>query len=231
MIKNILFDLDDTIFDFGKEEKMALSKTLQMLKIPVTEENIEKYSTINLALWKQLEKGMLTREEVKIRRFEEFFHWLGVNVNETAKRVDEYYRNELGQHPTYLRNAKEVLEELQGKARLYLVTNGAAATQKKRIEKSGAGDYFEDIFISEELGYHKPQAAFFSSVFERIPDFWKEETVIVGDSLTSDIAGGIQSGIKTVWYHWKEEKNRTMLSPDFEITDLKELVSLFSYSR
>lgn len=226
MIKNILFDLDDTVFDFGKEERIALSKTLDMLNIPVTEENIEKYSTINLALWKQLEKGMLTREEVKIRRFEEFFHWLGVNVNETAKKVDEYFRNELGQHPTYLGNAKEVLEELQGRVRLYLVTNGAAATQKKRIEKSGAGVYFEDIFISEELGCHKPQADFFSNVFARIPDFRKEETVIVGDSLTSDIVGGIQSGIKTVWYNWKKEKNGVKLSPDFEITNLRELLKI-----
>lgn len=229
MIDTVFFDLDNTIFDFNKAEHIALAKTLEELVIPPSEETCARYSVINLDQWKLLEKGVITRREVKLRRFRLLFEELGVPAapEEAAAR----YESLLGIGHYFMDGAEELLQTLYGNYRLYLVTNGTAAVQKGRLESAQLQKYFEDIFISEEIGFNKPDIRYFESCFSRIPSFSRETSVIVGDSLTSDIQGGINAGIRTVWFHPEREASGTAgeeeaVRPDREIRKLMELPEL-----
>lgn len=198
-IDTILFDLDDTILDFKKAERAALKKTLLELGIEPEERILQRYSEINQAQWKLLELGKLVRSEVKLRRYRLLFEEFG--IKESAERAAKIYETQLGIGHYFVDGAEEMLLELSGKCRLYLVTNGTACVQKGRIASAGIGHYFQDIFISEEIGFNKPDREFFERCFAKIPDFRKENTIIVGDSLSSDILGGINAGIQTVWFN------------------------------
>ncbi len=222
MIDTVFFDLDNTIFDFNKAEHIALAKTLEELGIPPSEETCTRYSVINLAQWKLLEKGVITRREVKLRRFRLLFEELGVPAapEEAAAR----YESLLGIGHYFMDGAEELLQTLYGNYRLYPV-------QKGRLESAQLQKYFEDIFISEEIGFNKPDIRYFESCFSRILSFSRETSVIVGDSLTSDIQGGINAGIRTVWFYPEREASGTAgeeeaVRPDREIRKLMELPEL-----
>lgn len=230
MIRNILFDLDDTLFDFKKAERIAVAKTLKDLGIEPEEKVLNRYHKLNQEQWKRLELGELTLEEVKIVRFEKLFAWLGVSClpREAAARYEKY----LGMGHYYIPGAPELLEKLKGKYRLYLVSNGTPAVQRSRLQSAGIGHYFEKIYISQEIGHKKPDKEFFEYCFSEDPRMKKEETVIVGDSLTSDILGGKNAGIKTVWFCPQEEGQEAETTwsarPDVTIRDLRELPQALS---
>lgn len=228
MITTILFDLDNTLFDFNKAERLALSKTLTEIGIPPTEAVIARYSELNLAQWRKLELGELTREQVKVRRYELLFRELGTDY--PAENATAIYESFLAVGHFFMEGAEELLKKLaeSNSYRLYLVTNGTKKVQEGRLFSAGISHYFTDIFISEEIGYDKPRIEYFEKCFARIPDFQKEKTVIVGDSLTSDIKGGINAGIRTVWFNPSRSENETGLIPDFEIHSLKELPAVLT---
>ena len=179
MTDTVFFDLDNTILDFNKAERVALSRTLEALGIPPTEEVCARYSVINLAQWKLLEKGLISRREVKLGRFRLLFEELGADVS--PEQAAAAYESLLGIGHYFMEGAQELLLELRGRYRLYLVTNGTAAVQHGRLKSADLPKYFEDIFISEEIGFNKPDVRYFERCFERIPDFKKENAVIVGD--------------------------------------------------
>lgn len=224
MIRNVLFDLDDTLLDFHRAEAEAIRHTLREFGINPTDETVALYSKINRSCWAKLETGEYTREEVLHRRFDILFQTLGVegDAHETQKLYE--YRLSLGAY--YLDGAEDLLDELFGKYRLYLATNGIVNVQSRRIKDSGIGKYFDGIFVSERIGYNKPDKRFFECAFLEIPDFKLEETVIIGDTLTSDILGGINAGIKTVYFNPKNRKNDTGITPDYEIGTLADLTEL-----
>lgn len=224
MIKNVLLDLDDTIFDFKAAEKSALGKTLLSLGIPAAEETLSLYSAINAEHWKMLERGEITRAELRVRRFAALFARLGCEAD--AQKAADAYEVRLSRGHIFIPGASELLRALYGRYRLYLASNGFAATQHGRLSGSGIEHFFDGIFISQELGADKPEAEFFSRCFERIPDFSRPETVIVGDSLTSDILGGKNAGIKTVWFNFRHQPPSEKIVPDFEISSLSELPGL-----
>ena len=230
IIDTVFFDLDNTIFDFNKAEHIALTKTLEELGIPPTEDTCARYSVINLAQWKLLEKGVITRSEVKLRRFRFLFEELGVTAS--PEEAAAKYEGFLGIGHYFIDGAEELLQTLQGTYRLYLVTNGTAAVQKGRLASADLQKYFENIFISEEIGFNKPDIRYFESCFSRIPSFSRESSVIVGDSLTSDIQGGMNAGIRTVWFHPDGSASHSgaageeAIRPDREIRRLQELPEL-----
>ena len=226
MIRNVLFDLDDTLFDFHKAEKIALTKTLVHFGIDPTEETLALYSTINAAHWKRLELGELSREEVKVGRYRELFETIGVERD--PEEATAYYENMLGVGHYFIPGAPELLEELHGKYRLYIVSNGTAKVQERRIGSSGIAKYMDGIFISQILGANKPDKQFFDICFAEIPDFSLSETVIIGDSLSSDIKGGINAGITTVWFNPKGIENDNDIKPDYTIKELSEVPGLLS---
>lgn len=224
MIKNVLLDLDDTLLDFHRAEAEAIRHTLGEIGIEPTDDAVGMYSRINRSCWAKLETGEYTREEVLHRRFDILFETLGVTGDSHATQRLYEHRLSLGAY--YLDGAEELLNELCGRYRLYLATNGIVNVQARRIRDSGIGKYFDGIFVSEKIGYNKPDKRFFDSAFKDIPDFKHEETVIIGDTLTSDIQGGINAGIKTVFFNPKGVKNDTGITPDYEISSLGELAEL-----
>ena len=226
MIRNVLFDLDDTLFDFHKAEKIALTKTLVHFGIDPTEETLALYSTINAAHWKRLELGEISREEVKVGRYRELFKTIGVECDPV--KATAYYESMLAIGHYFMPVAPELREELYIKYRLYIVSNGTAKVQEGRIGSSGIAKYMDGIFISQILGANKPDKQFFDICFAEIPDFSLSETVIIGDSLSSDIKGGINAGITTVWFNPKGIENDNDIKPDYTIKELSEVPGLLS---
>ena len=225
MITTVLLDLDDTILDFHKAEQGALKKALQSIGVEPTEEILDRYSVINLSQWKLLELGRLTQEQVKVNRYRIFFEELGIDASpeETAKC---YEKNLAFQHEL-VDGALQLLQTLHTKYRLYAASNGTYEVQRQRIQDSGIKPYFEDFFISKQIGYHKPDEKFFTYCFSHIRDFKREESVMVGDSLTSDILGGKNAHLTTIWYQ-KDEKitDDGAIHPDYRIYNLSELPEL-----
>ena len=181
MIKNVLLDLDDTIFDFHKAEKIALEKTLDALGVKPTDEVCSRYSEINASLWRKLERGELEREEILVLRFSLLFEEIGAECDALKARM--LYEKNLSKGHYFVEGAPELLDALFGKYKLYLASNGTAAVQIPRISSSPIEKYFDGIFISELVGFNKPDRRFFERIFKGIEGFLPEETIIVGDSL------------------------------------------------
>lgn len=225
MVKDILFDLDDTLFDFHADERVALKKTFASLQIPLDDAGCARYSEINQAQWKALERGEITRAQVKMRRFELLFEELGYGTDQAAVAA-KIYQERLAEDFHFMEGAPELLEELNGNYRMFLVSNGNLSVQEGRLKKSGIGSYFADIFISEVLGAEKPSRRFFELAFAKIPDFDPAQAVIVGDSLTSDIKGGINAGVRTIWFNPKGLPEIAEVHADLEFRKLKDLPEL-----
>lgn len=224
MIRYVLFDVDDTLLDFGKAEAAAIRKTFERIGIPVTDELIRRYSEINAQQWSRFEKGEITREKLLTERFDILFSELGINVpSEMAQASYEYL---LGIGHYFVDGAEELLEALKDKYELYIVSNGNASVQDRRLKSAGIIPYFKDIFISERVGFNKPSAEFFEACFEHIPGFEKDKAVIVGDRLSSDILGGINAGVKTCWFNPRGDAPDPDIPADYEIKHLGELPAL-----
>ena len=224
MIRYVLFDVDDTLLDFGKAEAAAIRKTFERIGIPVTDELIRRYSEINAQQWSRFEKGEITREKLLTERFDILFSELGINVpSEMAQASYEYL---LGIGHYFVDGAEELLEALKDKYELYIVSNGNASVQDRRLKSAGIIPYFKDIFISERVGFNKPSAEFFDACFEHISGFEKDKAIIVGDRLSSDILGGINAGVKTCWFNPNGEEPDPDIPADYEIKHLSELPAL-----
>lgn len=228
MLEFLLIDLDDTILDFQKAEHIALRKTLRTFGIEPTEENCALYSRINRAYWEALERGEMTRPQVAVGRFAELFS--KVSVSADAAECNRFYWEQLSIGHYFLPGAEETLQILAGSYKLYIASNGTKSVQQPRLESAGIGKYFRDIFISEDMGADKPSKIFFDRSFAKIPGFDPKKAMIVGDSLTSDIQGGINAGIATCWVN-PTGKKPTAVQPDYQIASLAELPALLSTIR
>ena len=224
MIEFLFLDLDDTILDFHKAERIALSKTISQFGLEPTEEVLHRYHLINKAHWEMLERGELTRAEVLTRRFGVLFREYGreVDIQQCAKT---YERNlSIGHY--FLPGAEEAVDRLSKKYRLFLASNGTAVVQKGRMTSANLYRFFEKVFVSQEIGHNKPSKAYFDACFAQIPGFDPAKAMIVGDSLTSDIAGGINAGIRTCWVNPQHLPCPDHIHPDHEIEYLSQLEAL-----
>lgn len=222
--QTLLLDLDDTLLDFGAAERTAIAKTFRDIGLETTETLLSRYSEINISQWEAFERGEISRDTVLTRRFELLFAELGLSHDSQA--VEDRYRGYLAIGHYFVDGAVELLEYLAPKYDLYLASNGVAETQNSRLASAGIGKYFKEIFISETTGHHKPEKAYFDFCFARIPNFDPEKALMVGDSLTSDILGGKNAGIRTCWLNPTGKPRRPDISPDFEIRSLQELKAL-----
>ena len=222
----ILMDLDDTILDFKKAEARALSRSLTELGVPHDEGTLERYNVLNLQYWERLENGEITREQVLLGRFVQLLSEMGSDADPAALR-DRYEYN-LSQGHYFVEGAEELLRTLYPVCRLFLVSNGTAVVQQGRLASAGISGYFEQIFISQELGANKPGREYFDRCFARIPGFDRSRCLIVGDSLTSDIRGGINAGIHTCWFNLRGKAPRADIVPDERIDALSELPGLLT---
>ncbi len=220
----VLMDLDDTILDFHKAEAVAIEKTFTRLGAEATPELISRYSEINQRQWERLELGEIDRHQVLTGRFEILFEELGMSLD--GQECQDLYEELLSIGHWFMPGAEALLDELYGKYRLFIVSNGTPIVQQGRLRSSGIGRYFEHIFISEEIGATKPAKEFFDICAASIAGFDKERAIIVGDSLTSDIRGGLNSGIRTCWYNPRRLPPRADIPADHEIQALSQLPAL-----
>ena len=223
MIEFLFLDLDDTILDFHKAERIALSKTIRDFGVEPTEKVLHRYHLINKWHWEQLELGKLTRAEVLENRFKVLFQELGREVDATA--CARAYERNLSVGHYFLPGAEEAVEALSKKYRLFLASNGTASVQKGRMTSANLYRFFEKVFVSQEIGHNKPSKAYFDACFAQIPGFDRAKAIMVGDSLSSDIKGGINAGIATVWVN-PEHKDCGNVKPDYEIESLSQLEAL-----
>ncbi len=224
MIEFLFLDLDDTILDFHKSERIALSKTLSAFGISPDEEVLSTYSAINLAHWEALERGEMTRDQVLTGRFTALFQQFGQSVDAFACARD--YEKNLAIGHYFLPGAEDAVALLCQKYRLFLASNGTASVQQGRLTSANLYRFFEKVFVSQEIGHNKPSRAFFESCFSQIPGFDAARAMIVGDSLTSDILGGINAGITTCWVNPKRLPGSADIRPDYEIRALEDLPAL-----
>lgn len=223
MIEFLFLDLDDTILDFHKAERIALSKTIREFGIEPEEAMLALYHTINRWHWEQLELGKLTREEVLVNRFGVLFEKLGKEVD--ARNCAKTYETNLSIGHYFLPGAEEAVDRLHQKYRLFLASNGTASVQKGRMTSANLYRFFEKVFVSQEIGHNKPSRNYFEACFAQIPGFDREKAVMVGDSLSSDIKGGINAGIRTVWVN-PAHLDSSDIKPDYEIEVLSQLEAL-----
>ncbi|MEO4054991.1 YjjG family noncanonical pyrimidine nucleotidase [Solibacillus sp. CAU 1738] len=219
--RNLLFDLDDTLLDFGAAEDWALHRLFEEEGITLTTEIESKYRQINSDLWKQFEEGSITREELMTTRFAKLFHVYGKEVD--GGLYDKKYRDHLAESKVFVDGAWELINNLADEYNLYVVTNGVSTTQYKRLNITGLAPLFKDVFVSEDTGYQKPMIGYFDYVFKRIPNFSENETLIIGDSFTADIVGGLNAGIDTCWLNRHNKVNVTDEKPTYEIQKLQQL--------
>ena len=220
---SLFFDLDNTLLDFYKAEAVAIERVLKQHSLPYDGDTIKLYSKINRSYWERFERGEIPKEAIYEGRFITLFEAL--NCNGDAKTVAKDYFNALADGHFVMNGAVEILEYLKAKGyKIYATTNGVSFTQYKRIENSGLAPYFDKVFVSEDAGCQKPDKAYFEYVLNNIDEKEKSNILIIGDSLSSDILGGINSGIDTCWFN--NEHKKSPYEIQYEITDLSELKSL-----
>lgn len=220
----LLFDADDTLLDFHKDERQALEKTMKHYGVPITEENIKIYSDINQGMWKQLERGEITKPELKRTRFKKFFEAIGFECDEEPLTVNEHYLSLLGEGGNTLEGAVDTVKKLyEDGYELYIITNGIAATQAKRLTRSGLLPYINEVFVSETIGYQKPRKEYFDAVLNNIKEKDKEKILVIGDSLTSDIQGAMNAGLPCCWLNRYGKELPDEYKVDYVIEDVREV--------
>lgn len=222
--RTILLDADGTLFDFKASEGNALTAVFKKYGYVLNEEIRKTYEEININLWKQYEQGKIDRNTVIYSRFGKLFKTIG--IDDDGIGFEDDYQKLLGMQHDLYEDALEVIQYLHGKYDLYIVTNGVTATQMQRLKDSTLNQYMKDIFVSEATGFQKPMKEYFDYCFEQIGDVDKSKTMIIGDSLTSDIKGGNNAVITTCWYNPDGLKNDTDAVVDIEIHELRELYQI-----
>ncbi len=225
--KVILWDIDDTLLDFKKSEKQGIETCFKNRGLYIDDGIAKRYSEINEEHWKRLEKGELTKLEVQRGRFVQLFNELGVNAGIDIEEMRLEYENLLGDIWFYKEDSDKVLKKVEelGYAQ-YAITNGTKKVQDKKLTNSGLEKFFEQVFISDVIGVQKPGAGFFEYVLKSLGDIRKEEILIVGDSLSSDMQGGVIMGIDTCWYNPNQQKNTYDWEVTYEIRKLADVIKV-----
>ena len=223
MYSIILWDIDGTLLDFEKAQAAAVKTLFRDYALgECTSEKLERYSLINRKYWKRMELGEIGKQEVLIGRWEEFLAGCGLDAS-LAREINSEYQSRLGDTINFCDNAWELVNYLKGKVRQYAVTNGTSLAQAKKLKNSGLDKVFDDVFISDVIGYEKPDVRFFDAVYERIGRPDKKTMLVIGDSLTGDIRLGNKGGITTCWYNPAGKPNEDNEPVDIEISNLNEL--------
>jgi len=220
----LLFDADGTLFDFERTAAAALVQTFADFQVPYEPTFIERYRSIDERLWEALERGDVTREVLHVRRFAELLATIGVERN--AQNFADRYLEHVGEGTHLIDGAEHVVSILAGRAHLALITNGFAEVQRSRFARSTLTRYFETIVISEEVGVAKPDPAIFDEAFRRMGSPAKSDVLMIGDSLTADIRGGIEYGIDTCWFNPAGNAALPDMPISHIVSDLSEILTI-----
>ena len=222
--KILLFDLDDTLLDFAANEADSLNRLFQQHGHTFSAELFRVYNAVNKQLWTDYENGRIGLDDVLNSRFSATMARLGIDVN--GMEWEKQYRELLGNGTQQMDGALTVCQNLSASHRLFVITNGITKTQIKRLKKSGLYDFFEDIFTSQSIGFQKPAKEFFDYVMSHIAGFHIRESLIIGDSLNTDIKVGLLAGIDTCWFNHKSQAGSAEIPSTYTITRLSELYDI-----
>ncbi len=226
MINTVLWDVDGTLLDFDAAERAAIRSMFAAFGLgECTDAMLARYSAINTAFWRRLERGEISKARVLTGRFERFFGEYGIRTD-VVPEFNAAYQLALGDTIVYRDDSLNIVKALRGRVRQYVVSNGTVAAQTKKLERSKLGEQMDGVFLSEEVGAEKPDVRFFERVFSVIRPDDLSTVMIIGDSLTSDIRGGMNAGIATCWYHPGPVRVPEGYRVDHVISDLHELLSL-----
>jgi len=214
----ILIDLDDTIFDFKKGERASLIKVMESIGYTLTEDEIKAFSEMNEKYFQMYASGELSRDEFHDKRFAEFFSYLG--INDDPHTSDKRYMDELSMACEYVDDALDFLKKIYGKYKMYIASNGMYEIQVSRLKKAGIFEMFDGVYVSSKIGANKPSTDFFSYILNDLNDYDKSKYLMIGDREESDIVGGIDFGIDTMYFNRKYKDIKT--APTYVINKLSE---------
>ncbi|WP_249029534.1 YjjG family noncanonical pyrimidine nucleotidase [Tannockella kyphosi] len=224
--KYILWDIDDTLIDFKSSEKQAIKSCFKDFGVTLTDEDIEIYSNINHNYWELLAKQKIEKETMLNQRFEDFIQYLSLE-NLDCKTINTLYQERLGDYAILFKDAFELCTKFKSNKKQYAVTNGTVIAQNKKLNKTGLRELLDEVFISDEVGYQKPDIRFFQHVFHEIPDFNPEKAIMIGDSLSSDMLGANNAKIDCCWFNPNGNLNKDKaIQINYEIKELKELLKI-----
>lgn len=218
----ILFDADETLFSFNSY--FGLKAMLKRYEIDFTAEDYKAFQAVNKPLWVAYQNKEITAEGLQRTRFEKLSHQTG----QDPLVLNQELMAEMALLSLPLDNVREMLQALYGKVKLAIVTNGFNALQQKRLENTETAHFFEFITVSENVGAAKPEPKIFEHAFGQMSDFDKKRVLMVGDTLSSDVQGGINVGIDTCWFNPHALPNETTIQPTYEIRSILELVKIAS---
>ena len=196
-IRALLMDIDDTLFDFQTSSRNALSIAFRAFGLPFTPEMWERYRALDAELWQRFERGEITKEALYVERFRVFFAEYGLEADPAA--FNAAYFRELGDQCNFMPHCEQALRQLHAQYKIFIVTNGNTEIQTRRIAASGMAQYFDRVFISEQMGCKKPDREFFDKVFAELGKENRACAVMIGDSLSSDMQGGRNAGLPTIF--------------------------------
>ena len=219
----LYFDLDNTILDFTASEYNAIAELLKLHNLPVNDEIIAKYSTINQSWWERFEKGEIKKQEIFAGRFKTFLEFYGFNGD--AQKMSEDYFGLLAAGHDVVDGAEIALKYVKEKGYIVCITtNGVSRTQYRRIDECGLKEYFDFIFVSEDAGHQKPEKEYFEYVMNISPEKDKSKILVIGDSMSSDILGGINFGVDTCWLNPKGKDSTH--KPTYEIANIMQICGI-----
>lgn len=221
----ILFDADETLFDFKKTEEFALKKLITTLNTEYDESYcVSAYKKINTKIWIEFEEGKITSDKLKVERFNRFINKL--NLNNDANTLSKMYVKFLGEGSFLYEETSNLLSYLSENYKIGIITNGLADVQNKRIRNSTVSHYFEDVVISDEIKIAKPNPEIFEYSLKNLNHGNKSSVLMIGDSLSSDIQGGLNAGIDTCWFNANKKSNLSNIIPKYEIHSLMDLKNI-----
>ncbi len=217
----VLIDVDNTLLDFDKCANESIKLSCAQFGINKADELCKIFHPYNLSLWQQLERGELTMEQLLAKRFNTLFGMVGVTADGVA--FEQSFHEYLAQSAVPVDNAEDLLEYLSSKHEVYVASNAPLGQQTKRLAKAGFDKYIKGYFVSAEIGYLKPNKEFFDACFDKI-DGDSKDVFMIGDSLTADINGARNYGLKTIWF----DKYKTGKSADCDsvVTDLLQIKNI-----
>jgi len=221
----LLFDLDNTLFDFEAAEKEALIATKDKLNLQLTYEAFhDLYQSVNKPLWEALERGEITSGEIKTERFIRLIEKL--NSKHNPIEVSQFYTARLGEGVHPVSDALSVVEQLSSHYELVALTNGIQTVQESRMARSPIGKYFKHLIISEAVGYSKPEPEIFEKALSLVGTCEKTKVLMIGDSLKADIEGAYKFGIDAIWVNLKDAKSPENPTYIAQVNHLKDLLSI-----
>lgn len=228
LYRDILFDADNTLLDFSADMETAFQKAYCEMGLetytPYSRAVLAEYEQCNNKWWAMFEEGACSKQALYIGRFRDFFARLDIRMDPV--QFNAQYFACLGQTGTPFPGAMDLLMLVSERFRLYIVTNGNASSQYRRIENAGFSPYIKEIFVSESIGVGKPDIQFFTHVFSRIPDFKKAHCILIGDSLNADILGANRAGVDSIWYNPGKIRNTSHIKSSYEVANYKEILTI-----